>query len=1042
MNKQRRERLDIRKIIYEAIDDKMKDMLRNVNNNIETKIRYYLDQRLGLLMNNDRLLTRNTSSFTISPDSTHGGNSFMFKFNGNTVALITQEGYLYCKNILVNGINVLDVINRVFKQFDQDGSIYVKHEQLKDGTYMLNIEDIITKTETITDTLTIDSSNETPLIVNIDDNNRYVKMKLGEQNIIYDKYESSISINNLLNILDWGNSNQTMLYSFSHLNYFLHNNPSIIIGKEDIIGDSVNIDFNYTNANDINNNLSLAFWDYDPIIKLYRNSINTNVQNVNMFNLNNDMTLKIGSNDAQARCFYIYYDYLYNTSDCYASLGLQGHPGLKFYVDRLQALLPLTIDTINANYISANKASLFEIENVSNIFFYDLEDMIIDFKKHYAFYNDRARIIYTTSGTYNNTLSLDINKSHSIICRVYSDGGGSGNTDYFTTIKHVITLLDGDGKTTLKDLVATNGAFTTSLTLNGNSVLTDDSNYAKLNANNVFTGTTNTFKSASFLTNYIEELFSNLSAGSETIFTFGKSTGLYQAGNLVYHLDSTLSNSYISINLNGISGFRIYADKTESIPPLYVPSLYINNNLLDVNNIAYKNIINTFTKKQIIDTVDSYGLQLMNSAINNGQEIHLMLGKETGYVGNLGFLTFHYDSDKSLANNYIALGMAYYTQDYQNALRVYYNKIVMKQPLTAPKYETTNNTAATAIGSNLTNAINELIDAKAGNVFHHEIKDEQKGMNNCFMPFEARDTMPGYSVCYSDELKLFVGTCYNQSYAYYSNDGMDWKRVSSPSSPIMCVCYGDYGFITCPYNGTTVLHSNDGITWESYGSRLVNITSGWTCVNWCYDVYIAIGKSTRYFCLSVDGYDWYQQDFGLSTTWNCVCYGNNIGFVAVGNSGNYAYAPLGMGSWATGTLPNTYNFNSVVYGKNGFVAVGNGLYGAISTNGTNWNQITMPDNKNWISITYGVGRYIAIPSSGSKAAVSFNGTTWTTYNLPSNYWKQITYGNGIFTAVSDGAYTYATYISNRTFLSARSILSMIYPVGAIYESRNSTSPAT
>lgn len=641
----------IKNIISEVVRDEIDKLRTSLIPTIETKIRYNIDQRLGLITNGDQLTTRGSNSFTISEDSTHGGKSFMFKYNGEPVALITSAGALYCRNIWINGINIIDTINKLFQQHEAGAMDYVKHSDLKNGTYEMNIEDIITNTITVHKSETIESTETKPLIINNTNeqwtaDGRYSIISMnGTDAITQDRWNDSIIINGLLEAVDWGNSWQTMIYSYSHFNYFLHDNVSIVIGKEDMEGNSVEIEFVYNGDNDATNCLRLHFWDKtNEILQMFNNKIVTGVEEVDIFNTNRDATLKIGSNDGNARCFQVFYKYMYDTSNCYGLLGLQGHPGLKFWTDRLEALLPLTIDTINAttinatngyfsSYISTDTASIHNIENISHAFFYDLEDMIIDFKKHYAFYNDRGRIIYTTSGTYNNTLSLDINKSHSIICRVYSDGGGTGNTDYFTTIKHVITLLDGDGKTTLKDLAATNGAFTTSLTLNGSSVLTDDSNYAKLNANNVFTGTTNTFKSATFLTNYIEELFANLSAGSETLFTFGQSTGMYQAGNLAYHLDSTLANSYIHLYLNGMSGLKIKADSVESVSPFVCPALTVNGNAIDAANIAYKNKANTWTQNQTIEGV-------------------LSLADYTG--GNGRFLCFHcYDTNN--ADRYIYL---------------------------------------------------------------------------------------------------------------------------------------------------------------------------------------------------------------------------------------------------------------------------------------------------------------------------------------------------------------------------------------------------
>ena len=182
-------------------------------------------------------------------------------------------------------------------------------------------------------------------------------------------------------------------------------------------------------------------------------------------------------------------------------------------------------NTFNAK-LWAKDINAQNIEWLQNIDFWSPDDMKIDFKKMLSTYNDRARIIYTTSGDYNNTLSLDINKGHAIHARVYSDGGGLGNQDYFTTLIHDITLLNGAGETIIE----------------------------KLNVSTV----------VNIYTSLISQLVSGLVYGTSTEFKFGKADNTDECGELTYYRANPDSTSYIHLYLRGNQGLRIYKEHMET----------------------------------------------------------------------------------------------------------------------------------------------------------------------------------------------------------------------------------------------------------------------------------------------------------------------------------------------------------------------------------------------------------------------------------------------------------------------------------------------
>ncbi len=73
--------------------------------------------------------------------------------------------------------------------------------------------------------------------------------------------------------------------------------------------------------------------------------------------------------------------------------------------------------------------------------------------------------------------------------------------------------------------------------------------------------------------------------------------------------------------------------------------------------------------------------------------------------------------------------------------------------------------------------------------------------------------------------------------------------------------------------------------------------------------------------------------------------------------------------------------------------------------GMNWiNHATAAAANSWQSITYGNGLFVAVSSSGTgnRVMTSPDGITWTARtSAADNDWRSVTYGNGIFVAVSD-----------------------------------------
>lgn len=241
-----------------------------MSNIIDNRCRYWIENRISQLLASDNFTTREGYSFSIDVDRTSAGLCFRFTKNGTTIAKIDSNGYLYCANVFANGTNLL-TIAKFINDINNNSSIYVKHSDLKDGTYVMDIDKITTKTETIKSTV------ETPLIIPFDNENRYKTIQLGNQTIKADKYEDSLIINNYFKVLDWGYSWMSQVISKAAINSFVNGQSTneFIFGNDDSKGNALMLTYQHTSDDDANNSVSIGFFDYSSLMNLYRDYINT-----------------------------------------------------------------------------------------------------------------------------------------------------------------------------------------------------------------------------------------------------------------------------------------------------------------------------------------------------------------------------------------------------------------------------------------------------------------------------------------------------------------------------------------------------------------------------------------------------------------------------------------------------------------------------------------------------------------------------------------------------------------------------------------------
>ena len=270
------------------------------------------------------------------------------------------------------------------------------------------------------------------------------------------------------------------------------------------------------------------------------------------------------------------------------------------------------------------------------------------------------------------------------------------------------------------------------------------------------------------------------------------------------------------------------------------------------------------------------------------------------------------------------------------------------------------------------------------------------------------------SVIYGADKFIAVSSNGDGNRVITSSDAINWTvQYSAASNKWRSITYGNGIFVAVSYSGTgnRVMTSPDGIIWTSRTSAANN---NWYCVTYGNNLFVAVattGNGNRVMT-SPDGITWTSRTSAANNFWYSVTYGlvNGNGlFVAVASSGSgngVMTSPNGINWTLISSVPN-YDWQSVTYG----LVNGNGLFVAVaefgdykimtSSDGTNWSVdiVGIVPDVSWWNVTYGNGIFVAV-SSSDKIIKSNDGINWTSVTIPNNYWFSITYGSGLFIAVA------------------------------------------
>jgi hypothetical protein len=296
--------------------------------------------------------------------------------------------------------------------------------------------------------------------------------------------------------------------------------------------------------------------------------------------------------------------------------------------------------------------------------------------------------------------------------------------------------------------------------------------------------------------------------------------------------------------------------------------------------------------------------------------------------------------------------------------------------------------------------------------------------------------------------------------------------------------YGNNYWIALASSGAVAARSSDGSTWTS----ITLPGSSWSGIAYGNGYWVIIsggGISNSVFAISKsNGAGWRTVTSPPSGLWSNIAYGNGTFSVIASNTNNALYSINYGNTWSTATLPSTAPWSCMCWGGSGpasvnggrFVALANGVRFAGATtqtvvatgSGATFNVVvtptayvltlanggsnytvndtikilgtsvggTTPTNDILITVTstdpLGSNAVSGFTSTGTPvttlctiAAYSATGASWVSVTLPaSGSWCSVTYGNGIFVAVANGAGATPVYsLDGQVWYAANTVIS-------------------
>lgn len=253
----------------------------------------------------------------------------------------------------------------------------------------------------------------------------------------------------------------------------------------------------------------------------------------------------------------------------------------------------------------------------------------------------------------------------------------------------------------------------------------------------------------------------------------------------------------------------------------------------------------------------------------------------------------------------------------------------------------------------------------------------------------------------------FVTAGNQQLYINTSTNGINWSSNSvGDYFAADHLAYGGGKFLIVGLNGAGTkrqasAYSTTGTSWTIKSGIAANSTASLNCLSFCNGRFFAAYGGNQYY-YTYNGTSWLSKSTlpGGTSSWYSFAYGDGI-YVAVGNSITAAYSTDGD-NWTASTLPAAGIWRGAAYGNGMFIAV-NGTTtssdakAAKSTDGKTWTAITLPANVPCWNVIFANGMFFVVSNSTAQVFYSSDGEDWKTATIPGGYasgWCDLAYGNG------------------------------------------------
>ena len=263
------------------------------------------------------------------------------------------------------------------------------------------------------------------------------------------------------------------------------------------------------------------------------------------------------------------------------------------------------------------------------------------------------------------------------------------------------------------------------------------------------------------------------------------------------------------------------------------------------------------------------------------------------------------------------------------------------------------------------------------------------------------------SIAFGNNLFVAVSNDLGINVIYSNDDGLTWNTSSIPES-CSKICFSGGKFLAISNSSGNIYHSVDAITWKlAVGTGIYsNIAPALSPDN--KTIAIRNGVANISF-IDNESLDTVLNNLTVTAhaaseanSWKSVTYGNGL-YVAVSSDGtNRVMTSVDGTTWVARSAAEANSWQSVTFGNGVYVAVASDGANRVMTSidGIVWTAHLSTEQNSWQSVKFGNDLFYAVSSDGTNRAMkSKDGVNWTIVSTPINEdWKSVSYGLGVFMA--------------------------------------------